>query len=349
MFVTAIEEALREGRVDLAVHSAKDLPTGQPDDLRIAACLPRADARDVLVSRRGGLQLLPSGSRVGTSSPSRSAQLLAARADLTIADVRGNVDTRLGKLAAGEYDALVLAAAGLVRLGLVEAVTEWLSLDVIVPAPGQGALAVQVRADDEAVGAAVASLDDAITTDALATERAFLAATGAGCTGVVGAYARVADSMVELTGLLARADGEIVRGRHIAPRAGAADLGRELAMGLLAGSHDAVTVTQHEAQRAGVTSADAFEAGALRGRRIIVTRSEGQASALVERLRVLGADVVACPAIAIRPPEQVAPLDEAIRNLTAIRLGCLHQCQRGGQRGGATPAVRRHSRSTRTR
>ena len=244
VFVTAIEEALREGRVDLAVHSAKDLPTGQPDDLRIAACLPRADARDVLVSRRGGLQLLPSGSRVGTSSPSRSAQLLAARADLSVADVRGNVDTRLGKLAAGEYDALVLAAAGLVRLGLVEAVTEWLSLDVIVPAPGQGALAVQVRADDEAVGAAVASLDDAVTTDALAAERAFLAATGAGCTGVVGAYARVADSMVELTGLLARADGEVVRGRRIAPRAAAADLGRELAMGLLAGSHDAVTVTQ---------------------------------------------------------------------------------------------------------
>jgi hydroxymethylbilane synthase len=249
VFVTAIEEALRERRVDLAVHSAKDLPTGQPDDLRITACLPRADVRDVLVSRRGGLQLLPSGSRVGTSSPSRSAQLLAARADLTIADIRGNVDTRLGKLAAGEYDALVLAAAGLVRLGLVEAVTEWLSLDVIVPAPGQGALAVQVRADDEAVGAAVASLDDAITTDALAAERAFLAATGAGCTGVVGAYARVTDSMVELTGLLARADGEIVRGRRIAPRAVAADLGRELAMGLLAGSHDAVTVTQTKRSR----------------------------------------------------------------------------------------------------
>jgi len=244
VFVTAIEEALREGRVDLAVHSAKDLPTGHPDDLRIGAYLPRADARDVLVSRRGDLQGLPSGSRVGTSSPSRSAQLLAARADLTIADVRGNVDTRLAKLAAGDYDALVLAAAGLVRLGLVEAVTQWLSLDVMVPAPGQGALAVQVRADDEGVGAAVASLDDAITTDALAAERAFLAATGAGCTGVVGAYARVADSMVELTGLLARADGEVVRGRHVAPRAGAADLGRELAMGLLAGSHDAVTVTR---------------------------------------------------------------------------------------------------------
>ena len=243
VFVTAIEQALREGRIDLAVHSAKDLPTRQPDDLRIVACLPRADARDVLVSRRGDLQGLPSGSRVGTSSPSRSAQVLAARADLTIADVRGNVDTRLAKLAAGKYDALVLAAAGLVRLGLVDAVTEWLSLDVIVPAPGQGALAVQVRADDEGMGAAVASLDDPITTDALAAERAFLAATGAGCTGVVGAYARVADSIVELTGLVARADGEIVRGRRIAPRAVAADLGRELAMGLMAGSHDAVTVT----------------------------------------------------------------------------------------------------------
>jgi hydroxymethylbilane synthase len=244
VFVTAIEEALRERRVDLAVHSAKDLPTAQPDDLHFAACLPRADARDVLVSRRGGLQSLPPGSRVGTSSPSRGAQVLAARPDLTIADVRGNVDTRLGKLAAGEYDALVLAAAGLVRLGLGDAVTEWLSLDVVVPAPGQGALAVQVRADDQAVGAAVAPLDHPITTLALVAERAFLAATGAGCTGVVGAYARVEDSMVELTGLLARADGEVVRGRRIAPRAAAAALGHELAIGLLDGSLDAVTVTR---------------------------------------------------------------------------------------------------------
>ncbi|MGQ0645993.1 MAG: hydroxymethylbilane synthase [Gemmatimonadaceae bacterium] len=244
VFFTAIEEALREGQVDLAVHSTKDLPTAQPDDLRIAACLPRADARDVLVSRRGGLQVLPPGSRVGTSSASRSAQLLAARADLIIAEVRGNVDTRLGKLAAGEYDALVLAAAGLVRLGLVEAVTEWLSMDVMVPAPGQGALAVQVRAADEGVGAAVASLDDAMTTLALAAERAFLAATGAGCTGVVGAYARVDDSMVELTGLLGRPDGTVVRGRRAAPHTLAATLGTELAMELLAGSRDAVTVTQ---------------------------------------------------------------------------------------------------------
>ena len=144
VFVTAIEEALRAGRIDVAVHSAKDLPSAEPVDLRIAAYLPRADARDVLISRCGSLQDLPWGARVGTSSPSRCVQLLAARPDLTMASIRGNVDTRLAKLAAGEYDAIILAAAGLVRLGLQSAVTEWFSLEVVVSAPGQGALAVQV-------------------------------------------------------------------------------------------------------------------------------------------------------------------------------------------------------------
>jgi hydroxymethylbilane synthase len=245
VFVTAIEEALREHRIDVAVHSAKDLPTRSPDDLRIAAFLPRADARDVLVSRNGNLQSLPAGSRVGTSSPSRRAQLLAARPDLTVADIRGNVDTRLAKLAAGGYDALVLAAAGLVRLGRIDAVTEWLSMDVMLPAPGQGALAVQVRADDESIMTAVASLDDAITTVALTAERAFLAATGAGCTGIVGAFARVEDSTVVLTGLVANGGGTLVRGTRAAPLGLAASLGRQLAMTLLHGSDGGAGETRH--------------------------------------------------------------------------------------------------------
>ena len=242
VFVTAIEEALREGRIDIAVHSAKDLPTRLPDDLRIAACLPRADARDVLVSRGGTLQSLPPASRVGTSSPSRRAQLLAARPDLSVAEIRGNVDTRLRKLAAGEYDALVLAGAGLIRLGREDAATEWLSLDVMIPAPGQGVLAIQVRASDHGVGEAVAPLDDAPSTRALAAERAFLAATGAGCTGVVGAFACEDEATVELTGLVATGDGALVRGRRTGPLATAATLGHELAMDLLGGTVRAIAL-----------------------------------------------------------------------------------------------------------
>jgi hydroxymethylbilane synthase len=147
VFVSDIESALRDGSIDLAVHSAKDLPSRLAPDMRLAAFLAREDPRDVLVSRGGPLAALPRGARVGTSSPRRAAQLRAVRPDLTLADVRGNVDTRLRRLAAGEYDALVLAGAGLVRLARAAEITEWLEPAVMIPAVGQGALAVEVRAD----------------------------------------------------------------------------------------------------------------------------------------------------------------------------------------------------------
>jgi hydroxymethylbilane synthase len=233
LFIAEIEAAVRAGRIDLAVHSAKDLPSERPADMRIGAYLPRADARDVLVSRAGGLHDLPPGARVGTSSPRRACQVRALRPDLVLADVRGNVDTRLRKLAAGEYDALVLAAAGLDRLGLTGVVTEWLHPDEMLPAVGQGALAVEVRADDSEVAALLTALDDPPTRTAVTAERGFLAALGAGCTAAVAAYATVTEGALRLTGLIGAPDGRLVRGTEHGDGATAPEIGARLAAALL--------------------------------------------------------------------------------------------------------------------
>ena len=191
VFVMAIEDALRRGEVDLAVHSLKDLPTAERGDLVIAAIPARADPRDVLITRsRGGLATLPEGAVVGTSSPRRDAFLRAIRPDVTTRPIRGNVDTRLRKVLEGEYDATVLAAAGLERLGIGFAQVEALDLDSCPPAPGQGALAIQCRTDDTALRARLAPLDDAATRAAVTSERALLAALGASCALALGAYAR---------------------------------------------------------------------------------------------------------------------------------------------------------------
>jgi hydroxymethylbilane synthase len=236
VFVDAIEEALREDRIDFAVHSAKDLPSTIAPDLAIAAFLERADPRDVLISRAGTLYELPRGARVGTSSQRRACQLRAARPDLETVELRGNVDTRLRKLDAGDYDAIVLAAAGLQRLGLTDRVTEWLPLDVMLPAPGQGALAIEIRASDAALRALLEPLMHAPTEAALIAERAFLARLGAGCAAAVGAYAALTESdTLRLTAMIGAPDGHaIVRGeQHAAPDAASA-LGASLADCLLA-------------------------------------------------------------------------------------------------------------------
>jgi len=174
LFVKEIEEALLAGEVDLAVHSLKDMPTEQPPGLLLAAILERADPRDALVSRQGtgGLAALPTGARVGTSSLRRRAQLLAARPDLQVADLRGNVDTRLHKLYAGEYEAIILAVAGLARLGHDEAFDQALAPEVMLPAVGQGALCVEVRVEDAATRARLAPLDHSPTRQATVAERA---------------------------------------------------------------------------------------------------------------------------------------------------------------------------------
>ena len=188
LFVKELEEALLDGRAHLAVHSAKDLPAGLPAGLGVVAVPAREDARDVLVGVPGGIEHMAEGARVGTGSPRRAAQLLDARPDAVVLPVRGNVGTRLEKLARGEYDALVLAAAGLRRLGLEPPGTSPLPVDLSTPAPGQGLLAVEARLDGEAATAAADALDDPVAHACLLAERALLAGLGGGCMRPIGAY-----------------------------------------------------------------------------------------------------------------------------------------------------------------
>ena len=192
-FVRGVEAALLEGRADVAVHSAKDVPTTEPPGLTLAAFPARADARDAIISRDGrGFAELPSGARLGTSSPRRAAIARSLRPDLDVVQIRGNVDTRLHKLRAGEYDAIVLAAAGLERMGLNEQVTEYCDPAVWVPAAGQGALAVQCRGGDPAESL-LAAADDGPTRTAITTERAVLRRLGSGCRTPVGIHATATD------------------------------------------------------------------------------------------------------------------------------------------------------------
>jgi hydroxymethylbilane synthase len=209
VFTEELEHALLAGAIDLAVHSLKDLPIAVTPGLSLGAICAREDARDVLISPSGAmLMALPPGAKVGTSSLRRSAQLLRARPDLVLRPLRGNVDSRLRKVQAGEYDAIVLAAAGVRRLGLEAAITEYLPLDVMLPAPGQGALAVQCRAGDAATLALLSALEHAPTRAAVEAERAFLAGLGGGCAAPVGAYATVdAAGVIQLAGLVAAEDG----------------------------------------------------------------------------------------------------------------------------------------------
>ena len=235
MFVDAIEDALRQHEIDFAVHSAKDLPSRVPDDLAVAAFLERADARDVLVSRAGSLLELPAGARVGTSSQRRVSLIRALRPDVATLDLRGNVDTRLRKLDAGDYDAIVLAGAGLARLGLTSRVTEWLPLDSFLPSPGQGALAIETRADDTEVRTLVRPLAHQPTETALAAERAFLAQLGVGCAAAVGAHANVGrDGALTLRAMIGAPDGRSVRGEATDTASRAVALGESLAEQLLA-------------------------------------------------------------------------------------------------------------------
>jgi hydroxymethylbilane synthase len=208
VFVKEIEEALSRQEVDLAVHSCKDLPTEQPAGLMLGAFPVRADPRDVLVSKPGcRLAGLPAGARIGTGSLRRAAQLRALRPDLVLADIRGNVDTRLRKLDEGQYDAIVLAAAGLLRLGLEARVSEYFDPQVVLPAPGQGALALEVREDGAEVRALIGALDDPATRQAVGAERAFLRGLGGGCDVPIGAHAwRDGDQLV-LRGMLATGEG----------------------------------------------------------------------------------------------------------------------------------------------
>lgn len=208
LFTKEIEEALDRGEAHFAVHSFKDVPAEISPKFTIACVPRRADPRDVLAIRTGsGLASLPRGAKVGTSSLRRALQLSIARPDLVILPLRGNVDTRLRKLDAGEFDAIVLAAAGLARLGLSERVTEALDPTLVVPAPGQGALALECRAGDESTRAALAAMSDPDTEIAVACERGVMHAVGGNCTVPFGAYAVRDGEQMRLTAVLALAGG----------------------------------------------------------------------------------------------------------------------------------------------
>jgi hydroxymethylbilane synthase len=235
LFVAEIELALRDGRIDLAVHSAKDLPSVLPGDMLLAAMPRRADPRDALVSRDGlHLDDLPRGAKVGTTSLRRACQLRAQRPDLQVESLRGNVDTRLRKLDEGQYDAIVLAAAGLLRLGLGERIGEYLDPAVMLPAGAQGSLGLEVRAGDTASAALVAPLDDAATRAAVLAERALLARIGGGCQTPIGAYAQLSGDTLTLAGMIGASDGRLVRAERAGPAADPAGLGVAVAEELLA-------------------------------------------------------------------------------------------------------------------
>ncbi|MGH7411334.1 MAG: hydroxymethylbilane synthase, partial [Candidatus Methylomirabilis sp.] len=240
--VKEIEEALLEGRIDLAVHSLKDLPAELPAGLGIGAMLAREDPLDALVSR-DSLRFadLPHAARIGTGSLRRQVQLLHRRPDLQLVPLRGNVETRLKKLEALGLDALVLAAAGLIRLGLHERITERLQPDLCLPAIGQGALVIEIRVDDRRVAALVDGVNHRETRLATTAERAFLRRLGGSCVTPVAAYGRIEGDLLVLTGMVASLDGkrmvrQVQRGEAIAPE----EVGQALAEELLAAGADEI-------------------------------------------------------------------------------------------------------------
>jgi len=239
VFVTELRRQLLDGAIDLAVHSLKDLPTQPADGLVVAAMPQREDPRDALVSR-GDVTLaeLPSGSRVGTGSPRRTAQLLALGLGLEVVAIRGNVDTRLRRVAEGDLDAVIVAAAGLARLGRLDAAAEVLDPGQMLPAPGQGALAIECRADDDAVRELLAALDEPVTRASTTAERTLLARLEAGCTAPVGALADVAvgddGDEIYLRAVVASTDGSAaIRLSATGPFTDPEGLGRRLAEDLL--------------------------------------------------------------------------------------------------------------------
>ena len=211
MFTKEIEEALAEGRVDVAVHSLKDLPTELPPGFELVAITTRVDPRDVFLSvKYDSVSALPKGALVGTSSLRRQAQLKVARPDLVIHALRGNVDTRVRKLEEGEYDAIILAAAGLTRLGKTQLVREVLSEEFMCPAAGQGALGIEIRAGDDEMRKHLAFLDDPAARATTTCERALLQRLGGGCQVPIGAFAEMREGSLHLTAIVARPDGSTI-------------------------------------------------------------------------------------------------------------------------------------------
>ncbi len=295
VFTSQVEDALRAGEIDVAVHSLKDLPTEQDPALCLAAVPARGDPRECLVTRSGRLDALPSGAVIGTSSSRREAQLRALRPDLVFRPIRGNVDTRISKvLEMALYDATVLAAAGICRLGLEKSVQEWFPLERILPAPGQAALALRCRSDDSWTRALLSRIDDPRVRDAVTAERTFLEELGGGCALPVAAFAQWRDHSagpeLYLRGTVFSPDGHkriSLSGTGKNPE----ELGRNLAERVM--------------RRGALRFIPAPKQGAqpLAGRRIVVTRAADQAKYLTDRLWELGAEPVLVPVIRVVPLE----------------------------------------------
>ncbi|MDQ3870102.1 MAG: hydroxymethylbilane synthase [Chloroflexota bacterium] len=303
-FVAAIERALVDGRVDAAIHSAKDIPTTEDVRLAIGAYLARDDPRDALVVRRclgaESLAELPRRARVGTDSPRRAGFLLAQRPDLQLHPLNGNVDTRLRRLDAGESDALVLAVAGLSRLGRADRIAQVLAPRLVPPAPGQGAIAVQVRSDDARTSELVGALDDRPTRFAVEVERAFLAASGGGCRSPVGALGAVAGEELTLLGGYAAPDGRFA-----------------VVDGVMGHVEDGARLVVELLLRLGErgASVDGLRQVGERRPRVLVTRAREQAGPLVLALARRGFAPVLVPTIAIAAARERSALEEAAARL----------------------------------
>ncbi len=303
LFTAELEEALRRNEIDLAVHSLKDLPIEDAPGLAVGAVLSREDVRDALVARHDGwtLETLPEGAVVGTSSLRRQAQLLAFRPDLTIRPIRGNVDTRIRKVMEGEYDAAVLAGAGLRRLGLEAHISQWLPLDLMLPAPGQGALAVQCRADDPRIRPLLAAIHEPAVQAATDAERHLLWLLGGGCSAPVAAWAEPASTpgAFTLQARVASTDGSRVANAQ-------------------ATGGDAHEVAEHVASTLRDQGVEAILNGATRplaGKRVVVTRPQHTVRELVAALQQQGACVVVAPAAQIVPLADLSALDAALEHL----------------------------------
>ncbi len=242
LFVKELEQGMLGGDADLAVHSMKDVPAELPDGLEIGAILVREDPHDAFVSNRyADIDALPEGARVGTSSLRRQCQLRARRPDLEILDLRGNVGTRLGKLDAGEYDAIILACAGLKRLGMGARITSALPSSTMLPAIAQGVIGIECRSDDAWVAGLIDVLNDADTATRTRAERAMNARLAGGCQAPVAGYSELQDGVLELRGLVGRPDGtDLIHGAISGPAQDAELLGRELAEDLLARGADVI-------------------------------------------------------------------------------------------------------------
>jgi len=333
VFTKEIENALLDGRIDLAVHSLKDLPTGFHPDLALVAAPPREDVRDVLITRQGcGLEDLPPGAILGTGSLRRRAQVLALRPDLELREIRGNLDTRINKVFQGEYDGVLLAAAGLHRLGWQDRISAYLDPSQVLPAVAQGARGLQMRRDHDLMPL-VEAANHAPTLAAVAAERSLLRCLQGGCHAPVAAWGQVEGNELRLDGMVGRPDGSLLLRAAASGSLNAAEaLGAQLGADLCARGADALLAELETARGRDIRSPalivgegvdlreplSRFEGKPLFGRRVLITRSREQAGPLQSLLEDAGARVSLLPLLDIQPPDDWSALDRCLERLDAF-------------------------------